>query len=142
MAGRRVDEVSDNPFHVSSRLASTWGGNLTDMVRARRILEVIESEGLIERAAEMGKHFQSELAAVAERHSVVTDVRGRGLLCALTLPTTQLRDTVITRLREDEHVLVPASGPTTVQFRPALTVSADELSHGAAALDRVLTALA
>ena len=50
MAGGRVDEVPDNVFAVSSRINSTWGGNLTDMVRARRILEVIESDGLIERA--------------------------------------------------------------------------------------------
>ena len=50
MAGGRVDEVPDNVFAVSSRINSTWGGNLTDMVRARRILEVIEAEALIERA--------------------------------------------------------------------------------------------
>ncbi|MBN9618656.1 MAG: L-lysine 6-transaminase, partial [Actinobacteria bacterium] len=43
MAGGRVEEVPDNVFAVSSRINSTWGGNLTDMVRARRILEVIES---------------------------------------------------------------------------------------------------
>ena len=42
MAGRRVDEVADNVFAVGSRINSTWGGNLVDMVRSRRILEVIE----------------------------------------------------------------------------------------------------
>ncbi len=36
MAGRRVDEVADNVFAVSSRINSTWGGNLVDMVRSRR----------------------------------------------------------------------------------------------------------
>src|ERR1044072_713849 len=50
MAGRRVDDVTDNVFRVSSRINSTWGGNLTDMVRARRILEVIEADGLMRRA--------------------------------------------------------------------------------------------
>lgn len=48
MAGGRVDEVHDNVFHVSSRINSTWGGNLTDMVRARRILEVVEQDRLID----------------------------------------------------------------------------------------------
>ena len=43
---RRVDEVADNVFAVSSRINSTWGGNLVDMVRSRRILEVIESDEL------------------------------------------------------------------------------------------------
>ena len=51
MAGRRVDEIADNVFAVASRINSTWGGNLTDMVRARRILEVIEADGLFENAA-------------------------------------------------------------------------------------------
>ncbi|MGV0802772.1 aminotransferase class III-fold pyridoxal phosphate-dependent enzyme, partial [Mycolicibacterium elephantis] len=50
MAGRRVDEVADNVFAVSSRLNSTWGGNLVDMVRARRVLEVMEADGLMRRA--------------------------------------------------------------------------------------------
>ena len=57
MAGGRVDEVPQNVFAVSSRINSTWGGNLTDMVRARRILEVIEADGLIERAASLGEHL-------------------------------------------------------------------------------------
>lgn len=57
MAGRRVDVVPDNVFTVSSRLNSTWGGNLTDMVRARRILEVIEADGLVGRAAEIGRYL-------------------------------------------------------------------------------------
>jgi L-lysine 6-transaminase len=54
MAGGRVDEVPDNVFATSSRINSTWGGSLTDMVASRRILEVVESERLIERAAELG----------------------------------------------------------------------------------------
>ncbi len=141
MAGGRVDEVPDNVFNVSSRLCSTWGGNLTDMVRSRRILEVIERDGLVEQAAALGRHLQDRLADLALAHPVVSEVRGRGLLCAVTLPTTELRDTVLTRVREVEHVLIPASGLATIQFRPALTVSANELTHGVAAIDRVLTAL-
>src|SRR5919198_1313257 len=61
MAGRRVDEVPDNVFQVSSRINSTWGGNLTDMVRARRILEVIESDDLVARARERGEHLMDGL---------------------------------------------------------------------------------
>src|SRR3954465_5901288 len=51
MAGGRVDEVPDNGFAGSSRINSTWGGSLVDMVRVRRVLEVVETERLIERAA-------------------------------------------------------------------------------------------
>ena len=141
MAGGRVDEVPDNVFRVGSRINSTWGGSLTDMVRARRILEVIEREGLIARAADLGAHLRHGLHGLAARHAAVTDVRGRGLMCAFTLPSTQVRDALLTALREDEHVLLLGCGRRSVRFRPALTVSPDELDAGVAALDRVLPAL-
>jgi L-lysine 6-transaminase len=141
MAGRRVDEVADNVFAVPSRINSTWGGNLTDMVRARRILEVIEREALVDRAGFVGAHLLHELRGLAAKHPELTDVRGRGLMCAATLPTAELRDEVISRLRRDEHVLMLGCGSTSLRVRPALTVSVDELDQGIAALDRVLTAL-
>src|SRR3954464_8786047 len=104
MAGGRVDEVPDNVFAVSSRINSTWGGNLTDMVRSRRVLEVIEGEHLIDRAAFLGAHLLHELDGLAERHPGISEVRGRGLMCALTLPSGDVRDETLTRLRRDEHV--------------------------------------
>jgi L-lysine 6-transaminase len=141
MAGRRVDDVSDNVFVVPSRINSTWGANLTDMVRARRILEVIENDGLIERAAELGRHLLAELRALQSRHPVVSDARGRGLMCALTLPTPRLRDEVVAQLREDEHVILLGCGTSSLRLRPALTVSRAELNRAVAALDRVLAAI-
>ncbi len=141
MAGGRVDEVPDNVFHVSSRLNSTWGGNLTDMVRARRILEVIESDDLVARTAELGSHLLSRLDGLAARHEVVRDPRGRGLMCAFTLPDAGLRDAALERLRVDEHVMLLGCGGASIRFRPALTVTRDQLDAGVDAIDRVLTAL-
>src|SRR5215213_5525927 len=97
MAGRRVDEVPDNVFTVSSRINSTWGGGLTDMVRARRILEVMEADGLIPRAAALGRRLLAMLRNLADRHPGVVDPRGRGLMCAVTLESRQLRDNVVER---------------------------------------------
>jgi L-lysine 6-transaminase len=141
MAGGRVDEVPDNVFAVGSRINSTWGGSLTDMVRARRILEVVEAEGLIARAASLEPVLLGLLDDLAARHPEVTDVRGRGLMCAFSLPDAGLRDAALAALREDEHVLVLGCGTRSVRFRPALTVPADDLAAGVAALDRVLTRL-
>ena len=141
MAGGRVDEVHDNVFAVGSRINSTWGGSLTDMVRARRILEVVEAEGLIARAASLEPVLLGLLHDLAARHPEVTDVRGRGLMCAFSLPDAGLRDAALAALREDEHVLVLGCGTRSVRFRPALTVPADDLAAGVAALDRVLTRL-
>jgi L-lysine 6-transaminase len=141
MAGRRVDEVRDNVFEVPSRINSTWGGNLTDMVRARRILEVIEHDGLIERAKVLGDQLLHGLQALAAKHPVMQRVRGRGLMCAFTLPSAEIRNDVLTRLRTDERVLLLGCGPTSVRLRPGLTVTSGELERALAALDRVLSAL-
>ncbi len=141
MAGGRVDEVPANVFAVSSRLNSTWGGNLTDMVRARRILEVIESDFLIARAGSVGRHLLESLRALAAKCPVVSEVRGRGLMCAFTLPSPELRDEVVHRLREDERVLVLGCGTSSLRVRPALTVEIVELDRGVAAIGRVLAAL-
>ena len=65
MAGGRVDEVPDNVFAVSGRINSTWGGGLTDMVRCRRLLEIIESAGLIEAAGPKGARLVAGLESVA-----------------------------------------------------------------------------
>ena len=139
MAGGRVDEVPDNVFAVGSRINSTWGGSLTDMVRARRILEVVEADGLIARAASLGPVLLDLLRELAAAHPEVTDVRGRGLMCAFSLPDAALRDEVLTALREDEHVLLLGCGTRSVRFRPALTVSPEDLAAGVAAVDRVLS---
>ncbi|MGK8504190.1 L-lysine 6-transaminase [Nocardia asiatica] len=141
MAGGRVDEVPDNVFAVSSRLNSTWGGNLADMVRSRRILEVLERDELIERSRALGAHLLERLGALAARRLDVSEPRGRGLMCAITLSSSRLRDEVLTALREREHVLILGTGERGIRFRPPLTVTGAELDEAVDALDRVLTSL-
>jgi L-lysine 6-transaminase len=139
MAGRRVDDVRDNVFAVSSRINSTWGGNLVDMVRSRRILEIIESDELLVRAAKAGRHLLDRLEELAaEFPGLVLDVRGRGLMCAFSLPTAAQRDELI-RLLWDRKVIMLASGATSVRFRPALTVSREEIDAAVAAVRDVLS---
>jgi L-lysine 6-transaminase len=139
MAGRRVDDVADNVFTVSGRLNSTWGGGLVDMVRSRRILEIIERDRLIDRAATTGTWFQSRLRELGERHPLlVSNVRGRGLMCAIDLPDTAVRNAVVHRLRA-RHVLTLGCGPRSIRFRPALDVTESELTFGLDALDHVMT---
>ncbi len=139
MAGGRVDEVADNVFRVSSRINSTWAGNLVDMVRARRILEVVETEDLIAAAARLGKHLWERLTELTTAHpGLVDNVRGRGLMCALDLPDGEVRDEVTRRLREEERVLMLACGERSVRFRPVLSVAEEELGAACDALDRVL----
>ena len=139
MAGGRVDEVPENVFAVASRINSTWGGNLTDMVRSRRILETIEADGLLANAAKAGRHLQDRLDELAaEFPALVLDPRGRGLMCAFSMPRAALRDDLVSRLW-DRKVIMLASGPDSVRFRPALTVSRDEIDAAVDAVRAVLT---
>ena len=141
MAGGRVDEIADNVFAVASRLNSTWGGNLTDMVRARRILEVIEADDLLENAAAAGRYLRARLNELADDFpTAVLDVRGRGLMCAFSMPTTAGRDEVLRRLWKSGVIVLP-SGPVSVRFRPALTVSRAEIDEAVTGLRDVLTEL-
>jgi L-lysine 6-transaminase len=142
MAGRRVDEVADNVFHISSRINSTWGGGLTDMVRSRRLLEIIEADGLFGHAASAGGYLLGELRGLADRHAgLASNARGRGLMCAIDLPDAALRDRVIALMRENQVLVLPC-GERTIRFRPALNVTTDELKLGVQALDDVLGQLA
>ena len=139
MAGRRVDEVADNVFAVSSRINSTWGGNLADMVRSRRVLEVIESESLLVRAAKAGRYLLDRLGELAmEFPGTVSDVRGRGLMCAFSVRSGERRDALIRSLW-DRGVILLGSGADSIRFRPALTVSRDEIDAAVAAVRGALT---
>ncbi len=143
MAGGRLDEVADHVFRVPSRINSTWGGNLADMVRARRILEVIEGDELIPRAAQLGKRLRDGLHALAGAHSgLVSNARGRGLLCAIDLPDRGARDRAVELARLQERVLLLGCGQRTLRLRPSLAVTEDELDQVLAALDRTLARLA
>jgi L-lysine 6-transaminase len=142
MAGRRVDEIADNVFAVASRLNSTWGGNLADMVRARRILEVIEADELFDHAAAQGRYLRARLDELAHDFpGIVLHPRGRGLMCAFSLPTTADRDELIRRLWQRAVIVLPA-GRDGVRFRPALTVSRTEIDAAVSALRGALMAVA
>ena len=138
MGGGRIDEVPDNVFAVPSRINSTWGGNLTDVVRSRRILEVIEDADLIAGAGRKGKGLLDRLTELQHRHPSISNARGRGLFCAVDFGVPSLRDDVRERLRVEERVLMLPCGERSLRFRPTLNVTEDELATACDALDRVL----
>ncbi|RMF84492.1 MAG: L-lysine 6-transaminase [Planctomycetota bacterium] len=136
MAGGRLDDV-DNVFKVPSRINSTFGGNMTDMVRAAQYLRVIEEEGLVQNAAEKGELLLNGLRDLAARHDCISAVRGRGLWCAFDLPDGQRRDA----LREaclKRQMLVLACGPNSIRFRPVLDVTEQDIDRGLEVLDAAL----
>ena len=139
MASERVNEV-DSVFKISSRINSTWGGNIVDMLRAQRIFEVIEEENLVANAAAMGQLLQEKLQVFEHKYAgFVSNARGLGLFCAFDLPDTACRDAFITTAMKKGLISLKC-GKRTVRFRPPLNVTAAEVEQGAAILDQALAA--
>ena len=139
-ASKRIDEVEKNVFHESSRLNSTWGGNLVDMVRFTLYLEVIEKENLVKNAAEMGDYLLEKLSALSDDYEQVSNVRGKGLFCAFDLPSGDDRD-ALANLIAEEGALILGCGLHSIRFRPHLNISQDEIDQGMAMIRRALDRL-
>jgi L-lysine 6-transaminase len=122
MAGPRLDEVTDNCFRLPGRINSTWGGNLTDMVRATHYLRIIEQERLVENARVVGNAFLDGLRALSAEGPLIQAPRGRGLMLAFDLPTREQRDEFHTGLFE-LGMLALRCGKRSIRFRPALDIS-------------------
>lgn len=141
-ANERIFDIDDNVFIVSSRINSTWGGNLTDMVRSQRYFEVIDEEDLVDNAAKVGAYFMGELQRFAtEFPNLVSNVRGRGLMVAFDLPSGELRDAALRAFMAND-VMVLSSGHQSARFRPALNLTMEEAAEGIRRMEKALKELA
>jgi L-lysine 6-transaminase len=134
IANDKIESIEENVFEVSSRLNSTWGGNLIDMVRCAKYLEIMDEEKLVDNAARMGKVLQKGLETVqGEFPEVILSARGRGLMCAFDLPTGEERDRLRSKMY-DNGVAILGSGEKTIRFRPPLNVTEEELGMAVSAV--------
>lgn len=131
LVGPRVDDVPDNVFHTSSRINSTWGGSLVDMVRSTKYIEIIDEEGLVDNAAKMGVYLRDRLTNLQslKGSDLVSNIRGMGLFSAFDLPSKSIRNEFINKAYENGLLLV-GSGEKSVRFRPPLNLSKDEVDMG------------
>lgn len=137
-ASLRIDDVPDNVFVVPSRISSTWAGNLVDMVRATRILEIIVNEKLLDNAAARGKELLDGLERLVARFTgIASNARGLGLMCAIDMPSSEFRTRVVRRCFEDKMIVLPC-GSRSIRFRPALTVDAEIVAEGLNKLEKAI----
>jgi L-lysine 6-transaminase len=138
ISSTRIDETPDNVFHVPSRLNSTFGGNLIDMVRAARILEIIDEEHLVENARVVGEYLHKNLLALEKEYpELVNNVRGLGLFCAMNLDAHQNRELIKEKALGKGLMLIGCSD-RTIRFRPPLNLSKAEVDEGIDILRRCL----
>ncbi|MDD3804454.1 MAG: L-lysine 6-transaminase [bacterium] len=136
MVSERVDEVEDHVFIEPSRINSTWGGNLVDMVRADYILRIIEEENLIENAAKVGEHLKKRINEINSEK--ISNVRGKGLLIAFDLENTSLRDKMFDRLFKNNLFSIKC-GDKSIRFRPPLNLSVEDADKGVKILEKSLS---
>lgn len=130
MVSGKIDEVPENVFKVPSRINSTWGGNLVDMVRSRIYLEVYRDEDLVARAASMGDGLLRRLRELEQEFPrLVSNTRGLGLLCAFDLPDPDQRDALVRELFNRKLIILPC-GRQGIRFRTPLTISREDLDKG------------
>jgi 4-aminobutyrate aminotransferase-like enzyme len=121
-------ELAD-PFVRATGFFSTFGGNPVACAAALAELQVIEEEGLPANAYRRGAHLRRGLASLAERHPLVGDVRGAGLMVGVELvedrqrrvPAPRPASRVVNALR-DRGVLIGVTGPerNVLKIRPPL----------------------
>jgi L-lysine 6-transaminase len=136
MGGPRLDEEPDNVFRLGSRINSTWGGNLVDMVRSQRYLEIMAEEKLLENASRVGAHLKHGLEKLqGERPEILSNARGVGLMCAIDFPDGAFRDAVAERAYELGMIILPC-GTRSLRFRPPLDVTTAEVDEALGLLER------
>ena len=127
LAGDRIYDLDDNVFKESSRINSTFGGNLVDMYRFKLILEIIKNEKLLSNAKTMGSYLLNHINSLADDFpGYVINPRGLGLFCAFDMTSGIERDKLIGLLME-KNLLILGSGDKSIRFRPHLNVNKNDI---------------
>ncbi len=134
----RIDEVEDNVFHKSTRINSTWGSNIVDMHRFKKILEVIEEENLVENCRVMGEHLQNKMEELQQKFpDRISAPRSLGCFAAFNASSPELRNK-ITQESLKEGMLILGCGPQSIRFRPPVTITKEHIDEAFVILDKVI----
>ncbi|HYL15626.1 MAG TPA: acetyl ornithine aminotransferase family protein [Terriglobales bacterium] len=112
--------------------ASTFGGNPVCIAAALATLDVLGREG-VNNAAEVGAYMMKRLSTWPEKHAIVGDVRGRGLMIGVEIvkdkgaktPAPELRDRIV-QLAFERGILFLGAGPNSIRLSPPLVVTREE----------------
>ena len=120
---------------VSGSHGSTFGGNALTCAVGLAVMEALEAEGTLANCVAMGERLRAGLRRLAERHAIIQDVRGPGLLIGVGL--REPGAPIVDRCR-DHGLVINCTANTVLRLTPPLTVSAAEVDEALAILDRAL----
>lgn len=128
-----TDEVAR--AFVPGNHASTFGGNPLAMAAAKATLETIMKDKVLENCREMGEYFLSKLQALQLKHTIITDVRGKGLMlaCALSIEGADIVQTC-----QEKGLLINCTGGRTLRFVPPLIISKEDINLAISIIDAAM----
>ena len=144
------DDASDKMNYF--RDISTFGGCTAGPAAAIENMRIIEDEGLLDNTLAMGAHMIENLNALAEKHPVIGDVRGKGLFCGAELvadraskePADEKKVQAVVADCMAQGVIIGATNRSlpgfnnTLCFSPALIATKDDINHITEAVDQAL----
>ncbi|GIU35516.1 4-aminobutyrate--2-oxoglutarate transaminase [Shewanella colwelliana] len=143
-------EIMDAP--LPGGLGGTYGGSPVGCVAALAVLEVMEEENLVERAAQIGAIFNEHLSALQQRYpQLIGEVRNQGAMIAIELvidgdceqPNTALTQAIIANAAKHGLVLLACGFyGNVIRFLPALTISDDIIQEGLGKFNQLFAAVA
>jgi acetylornithine/succinyldiaminopimelate/putrescine aminotransferase len=115
--------------------ASTFGGNPLAMAAALATVETILKEGVLENCRKMGEYFIVQLKKLQDKHKIIKEVRGKGLMVACGLDI-EGADIVNECLKEG--ILINCTGGKTLRFVPPLIIEKSDIDQVISILDMVM----
>jgi len=139
-----------NEFMDKTRLFSTFGGNAVACAAGNAVIDVIETEALIENGRKIGNYLRERIRDLAKSHALIGDVRGWGMVTGVEFVSDREQQTPATletarllELMRRQRVLVGSEGrdANIVKLRPALVCGKSHVDRFVAALDHSLRSL-
>ncbi|RKK05809.1 aminotransferase class III-fold pyridoxal phosphate-dependent enzyme [Pseudoroseomonas wenyumeiae] len=134
-------------FGERTRYFNTFGGNPVSCAVGQAVLEVIENEGIVENARDVGAYLREGLRSLAQRHEAIGDIRGAGLFIGVELvrdratrePDGEITAKLVNGLRE-RRILISAAGPhaNVLKIRPPLVFQREHADRFLEGVDAVL----
>ena len=127
---------------------STFGGNPVSCAIGMAVMDVIERDGLMERASELGLRFTEGLLSLKDSHEIIGDVRGRGLFLGFEMvrdrktlvPASKEATEIVDSMRE-MGVLMSTDGPlhNVIKIKPPMVLNEEDVDDTLSKLDRALS---
>jgi len=116
--------------------SSTFGGNPLSCAAGIGAIQALTKDGLIENAAKMGKIFINELERLKEKHKIIREVRGKGLMIGVELKF-EVKDILLEGIQKG--VLLLYSGKNIIRLLPPLVITEEDITKVIEILDVLLS---